>query len=135
VFIILIIDFINIIFALNSKSQILNPKQIQNSNKTNSKHFDHLNFCNWNLFRVSSLEFRVLNHDRLALNIFSLANLLLPTLTGTFSSIPRYALLSVSIFIFLSQIKNNWIKITMAIIFLIFHILVLGFFGQGYFIS
>ncbi len=71
----------------------------------------------------------------LGFNIFSFVNLLLPTLTGTFSSIPRYALFSLSFFIFLSQIKNKWIKILIAITFLIFHILSLAFFGQGYFIS
>jgi len=71
----------------------------------------------------------------IGLSIFSLTNLLLPTLTGTFSSVPRYALLSISFFIFLATIKNNLVKITLAIIFLIFHILILGFFGQGYFIG
>ncbi|PIX73599.1 hypothetical protein COZ39_02165, partial [Candidatus Roizmanbacteria bacterium CG_4_10_14_3_um_filter_33_21] len=41
--------------------------------------------------------------------LFSFINLLLPTLTGTFSSIPRYALMSLSVFIYLGEIKSGWI--------------------------
>jgi len=73
--------------------------------------------------------------DRLGLNLFSLANILFPTLTGTLLSIPRFTLLSLSMFIFLAEIKNKWIKIVVVVIFFILHIVVLGFFGQGYFIS
>jgi len=80
-------------------------------------------------------KFRISNFDRLGLNLFSLINLVLPTLTGTFLSIPRFALLSLSFFIFLGQIKNLYLKIFLAIIFFIFHIVTLGFFAQGYFVS
>lgn len=73
--------------------------------------------------------------DRLALNLFSFANIILPTMTGTFSSIPRYALFSISFFLFLSEIKNKTAKITVALIFLLFHIVVLGLFSQGYFVG
>lgn len=85
------------------------------------------------LIRNWKLEIR--NLEKLALNIFSLTNLLLPTLTGTLSSIPRYALFSLSFFIYLSQIKNLLIKVAIATIFVIFHIIMLGFFTQGYFVS
>lgn len=71
----------------------------------------------------------------LALNLFSFANLILPTLSGTFSSIPRYVLMSLGFFIALSFIKNNVIKILILILFIILHIILLGFFAQGYFIS
>ena len=74
-------------------------------------------------------------HDNLGLGLFSLVNLLLPTLTGTFSSIPRYALFSLSFFLYLSQIKNTSIKIAITIIFVISHLIMLSFFSQGYFIS
>lgn len=54
---------ITAIFALkaveNPKSKILKSKQIRNTNEQNSKRFRILNFCNWNLFRISSLEFRI----------------------------------------------------------------------------
>lgn len=75
------------------------------------------------------------NYNLLALNIFSSINLILPTLTGTFSSIPRYVVFSLSFFIYLSQIKSVFIKYLILSIFLILHILLLGYFSQGYFIS
>lgn len=73
--------------------------------------------------------------QRIGLNLFSLANLLTPTLTGTFTSVPRYALLSLSFYIFLAQIKNNYLKSFIAVLFMIVHIIVLGYFVQGYFVS
>lgn len=79
--------------------------------------------------------FKVVDFDRLGLNLFSLANLILPTLTGTLSSIPRYALLSISFFIYLAEIKEKWIKIILALVFILFHIILLAYFSQGYFIA
>lgn len=73
--------------------------------------------------------------SRLGLGLFSLINIVLPTLTGTFSSVPRYALFSFSFFIVLSSIKARCVKITIALVFLIFHILMLALFIQGYFVS
>lgn len=75
------------------------------------------------------------NYRRISLNLFSLVNLLLPTFTGTFSSTPRYSLFSLSFFIYLAQIKNKWIKISIALFLFVLHIMTLAFFGQGYFIS
>jgi len=69
------------------------------------------------------------------LNLFSVANLILPTLTGTFSSIPRYALFSISAFLFLAKLNRNSVKIIIILFFLIMHILLLSFFAQGYFVS
>lgn len=71
----------------------------------------------------------------LGLNIFSLINLVLPTLTGTFSSIPRYALFSLSAFIYLAQIQSKSIRIGIIILFITFQILLLSLFVQGYFIG
>lgn len=71
---------------------------------------------------------------RAALSIFSFINLIVPTLTGTFASVPRYALFSFSFFLFLSQQKTP-IKLLLFILFLILHILLLAFFIQGYFVS
>ncbi len=86
---------------------------------------------------IESLQRRekIKNFDRLALNLFSFANLILPTLTGTFSSIPRYSLFSISFFIYLAQVKNIFIKYLILVIFIFLHILLLGYFTQGYFIS
>jgi len=95
--------------------------------------FKNLGIRHWSFIRNFKLEIR--NYDLIALNIFSFSNLILPTLTGTFSSIPRYSLFSLSFFIYLAQIKNNLIKYLIFIVFLILHILLLGYFTQGYFIS
>lgn len=71
----------------------------------------------------------------LSLTIFSLINILLSTFTGTFLSIPRFALLSLSFFIFIGLLKSNLLKTLIALIFLILHIILLAFFIQGYFIA
>lgn len=88
-----------------------------------------------NLKFIENCKLKIENYELLGLNLFSLINLILPTLTGTFLSIPRFSLMSLSFFIYLSQIKNVFIKYLIIGIFLIFHILLLGFFTQGYFIS
>ncbi len=88
---------------------------------------------NFDLNKNSKIKIK--NFDRLGLNLFSFANLILPTLTGTFSSIPRYVLFSLSFFLFLAEIRNKRLKIIIAILFFVVHILILGLFGQGYFIS
>lgn len=72
---------------------------------------------------------------RLGMNLFSFANLILPTLTGTFTSLPRYALLSLSVFFVLSEISNKWLKICIATVFAILHIILFMHFIQGYFVS
>lgn len=99
-------------------------------------------------FSLFTLVFSVLAYDlirlvknklfssiRFSLNLFSFANLLLPTLTGTFSSIPRYALLSISFFIVLAEIQNRALKIIVFLVFLIVHIVILAYFIQGYFVA
>jgi len=75
------------------------------------------------------------NQNLLALNLFSVANLILPTLTGTFSSITRYSLLSLSFFLFVSKIKSKAVKIILSIIFSTLHLILFGFYLQGYFIG
>ena len=62
-------------------------------------------------------------------------NLVLPTLTGTFSSIPRYALLSLSLFLYLGEMKNKFVRISVAVLFAFLHVVLLGFFIQGYFVG
>lgn len=75
------------------------------------------------------------NIERVGLSLFSLTNLIVPTLTGTFLSIPRFALMSLSFFICMAQLKSVSVKIVVALFFMILHIIVLGYFIQGYFIS
>ena len=97
--------------------------------------FKNLRIKNWKLALSGVEGLKIRNYDLLGLNLFSLANLILPTLTGTLSSIPRYALFSLSFIIYLVGLKNNLIKYFIIMIFLILHILLLGYFTQGYFIS
>lgn len=72
---------------------------------------------------------------RAGLLLFSIINIILPTFTGTFASIPRYALSSISVFIYLSQIKSNSLKFLIAFIFAMLHIFLFMHFIQGYFVS
>jgi len=88
-----------------------------------------------NLKFNKNFKFKISNFNLFGLNLFSLTNLVLPTLTGTFSSIPRYSLFSLSIFIYSAQIKNTLVRYSILLIFLLLHILLLGYFTQGYFIS
>ncbi len=71
----------------------------------------------------------------IGLNLFSLINIVLPTLTGTMSSVPRYALLSLPFFIRLGLINNKVIKGTLLILFIALYIILLALFTQGYFVS
>jgi hypothetical protein len=88
-----------------------------------------------NLKLNKNFKFEISNLSLLGLNLFSFSNLILPTLTGTFSSIPRYSLFSLSFFIYIAQIKSNFIRYFIFGILVILHILLLGYFSQGYFIS
>lgn len=76
-----------------------------------------------------------IDYALLGINIFSFANLILPTLTGTFSSVPRYALFSLSFFLYLGQIKSWKIKAGILTLFLTLQIVLLSLFIQGYFIG
>jgi len=84
---------------------------------------------------ISNFKLKILNYNKLGLSLFSLAALILPTLTGTFSSIPRYALFSFSFFLVLARIKNVYLKIFITSIFFILHTVLLALFIQGYFVS
>jgi len=88
----------------------------------------------YDLWKIYKKEYKNLL-SRLGLNLFSFANLLLPTFTGTFTSLPRYVLASVSFFIVLGEIKNKWLKISIFITFALFHIILFVYFIQGYFVS
>ncbi len=72
---------------------------------------------------------------RLGLLLFSLTVLLLPTLTGTFSSVPRYCLFSFSSFIFFAQLRSSTLKAFLCIVFFALQLLMGTLFVQGYFVS
>ncbi|HRT40254.1 MAG TPA: hypothetical protein P5299_02800 [Candidatus Woesebacteria bacterium] len=65
------------------------------------------------------------------LALFSLIVIILPTLTGTLSSLPRYALLAPAIFISLADRNNLWTRIVFGFLFAV----LTAFFTQGYFVS
>ncbi len=72
---------------------------------------------------------------RFRLALFSIASLFLPTLTGSFSSTPRYALLAISQFYYLANLKNKYLKIAFILLFIIMHIYMFTSFFRGYFVS
>jgi Gpi18-like mannosyltransferase len=86
----------------------------------------------WRLWKEEQSENRLL---RSGLNIFSIISILLPTLTGTLTSIPRYALLSIPVYIRLGEIQNPLFKYSLILLFLTLHILLYCYFVQGYFIG
>lgn len=70
-----------------------------------------------------------------SIGFFSLASMLLPTLTGTFLSTPRFALLSFSSFFYLAELKNKPFKIILALIFSLLQVVLFAFFSRGYFVA
>lgn len=72
---------------------------------------------------------------RIGLLLFSAANLILPTLTGTLSSIPRYALMSMGIFILIAEIPSKRIRTTFWIVSALLQITLFALFSYGYFVS
>ncbi|MCA9371790.1 hypothetical protein KC726_02730 [Candidatus Woesebacteria bacterium] len=72
---------------------------------------------------------------RLGFNLFGWICLLLPTLTGTLSSVPRYILPIFSMFIVLGSIRSTKVKIVVAVIFFLAQIVFSIFFFSGYFVS
>ncbi len=71
----------------------------------------------------------------LGILLFSTANILMPTFTGTFSSIPRYGLISLWFFVILAKVSKSSVRLGVLSIFIILHVILLGFFARGYFVS
>ncbi len=67
--------------------------------------------------------------------LFNLISILLPTLTGTLASMPRYIIIAFPIYVVMAEIRNTYIKIALLLIFLSFSILSLAFFSQGYWVA
>lgn len=71
---------------------------------------------------------------RLSYLVFSLLSILTPTLTGTFSSMPRYVLAAFPILILMS-IQNKMVKLLLCIGSLLLSIILGMLFARGYFIA
>lgn len=67
--------------------------------------------------------------------IFSVIGFLAPTLTGSFSSLPRYVLSLFPCFIVLGLIKRKVITVILSIIFILLLIISTAFFYRGYWIA
>lgn len=75
------------------------------------------------------------NYFYVSIVCFSLLNILIPSLTGTFLSMPRFALFSITVFFYLSRLKSRVVKSSLLIFFGLLQTIFLSFFIQGYFIS
>lgn len=89
----------------------------------------------YDLFRITHKKATGNLSDRLGLNLFGFSLLIFPTVTGTLLSMPRLVLPILTLYLVLSEIKNVYIKVTIAGIFSLLHIILLMFFIQGYFVS
>lgn len=67
--------------------------------------------------------------------LFSFLAFILPTLTGTFSSMPRYVLVLFPIFIVLALIKNKWIRYTIILVNITLLFICTMWFTRGYWIA
>lgn len=67
--------------------------------------------------------------------VFSWLALLLPTFSGTLSSMPRYLLPIFPIYIYLAKIQNTWLKSIILLISLILFGVLSTLFTRGYFVS
>lgn len=66
---------------------------------------------------------------------FSFLAVLIPTLTGTLASMPRYILIAFPIYIVLASIKNIMVKLFIVSVFLLLSILLVSLFTQGYWVA
>ncbi len=92
-------------------------------------------FLALSLYLFGIIKKRVFTGAESAFLLFSLAAILMPTLTGTFLSMPRFTLLSFSFLIFLAKIRRKGFKILLLLIFVFLRIVLNFLFAQGYFIS
>lgn len=67
--------------------------------------------------------------------LFSFLAVLVPTLTGTFTSMPRYILVAFPIYIVLAHIKSLLLKIAITVVFLSLLFITTTFFTQGYWVA
>lgn len=71
----------------------------------------------------------------LGLTVFSFLVLLVPTMTGTFSSMTRYVLSAFPLFISLGTMHNTKLKTGIVVVFLFLQLLSAGLFFRGWFIG
>lgn len=96
-------------------------------------YFGLLSVGLWNMLRNKAWK-HPHGSSVLGVLLFSYANLILPTLTGTLGSIPRYSLLSIAVLPVVLQMKSRlrWIFIAISVAL---HMVVLSLFARGWFVS
>lgn len=72
---------------------------------------------------------------RLSYLVFAFFAFILPTLSGTFVSMPRFMLVLFPCFIYLARIENKIFKVLFPIICLIIFFIAVSLFTQGYFVG
>lgn len=81
------------------------------------------------------LSLAALIKTRLSYSIFSFVAYIIPTLTGTFSSMPRYVLILFPCFIIIGQLKSSVLKNLIYMIFLSLMITSIILFTSGYWVA
>ncbi len=92
-----------------------------------------LTLLGYQLYKI--LKSKKKDYSLLGLNIFSLINIILPSLTGTLTAVPRYTLVSFSLFFALGEIRRASIKLILMTIFIVLHIVMVAYFVQGYYLT
>jgi len=87
------------------------------------------------LYALSLLVWGYISKIRPSYLLFSFLAFLLPTLTGTFSSMPRYVLVLFPIFIKLAQIKNTYLRYALLTVHIILLFICTLLFTRGYWIA
>jgi Gpi18-like mannosyltransferase len=87
-------------------------------------------------FTLVPLVFLVLVYRKMRFSywLFSLTALLLPTLTGTFSSMPRYALVAFLVLPFLTKLENRLYWLTLGF-FIVLNAILAILFTRGYWVA
>ena len=90
------------------------------------------------IFTLATITMLIIGHIRkirLSYLVFSWLILLLPTFTGTFSSMSRYVLSAFPIYICLGLISNKYLKIILMILFVILLSLYSILFTRGHWVA
>lgn len=84
----------------------------------------------WQLFKDKKSSI-----DELGVQLYCLIAILVPTLTGTMTSMPRYLLVAVGFFFILARIRFVAVKFVLLAVFFVLQMLLYIYFIRGYFIS
>lgn len=84
---------------------------------------------------IGYMSYKEKRMHELGIVLYSLAHMLLPTFTGTFSSIPRYSLCALALYSSFGMIPSYKLKVGILSIAGIMHVILIIIFIQGRFIS